>query len=250
MSIVSQDLKTVLEFKSSSFNVPALILDCNKLPEIKKELQQKISQAPDFFKYSPLVIDLHRLTEQNLTFDLQTFIQTLRELNFLPIGIQGGTKKQHKTALEMGIPMLSVRLSNEVKHKEKTVESPAKQEEDEEQLPDTVIEVSVIESKLVTYPVRSGQRIYSKGDLIVLAQVSAGAELLAEGNIHVYASLRGRALAGVQGNTESRIFCTELQAELISIAGNYRIRDEQNDYTGNKPVQIYLQDKSLIIKEL
>lgn len=83
-----------------------------------------------------------------------------------------------------------------------------------------------------------------------MAQVSAGAEIIAEGNIHVYSTLRGRALAGVQGDIDARIFCFDLQAELISIAGNYKVSEDLSAEVRNKPVQIYLQDKSLIIKDI
>lgn len=242
------DSQPVLEFKSSSFNVPALVLDSHKLVEIKKALQQKISQAPDFFKSSPLVIDLHRLTEAQINIDLRTLIQMLRELKLLPIGIQGGTDRQHRIALEMGVPLLSARLFDELSPK--NAKAPEEVQQEIAETVETVTEVSHIENKLITHPVRSGQRVYSRGDLIILAQVSAGAEVLAEGNIHIYGRLRGRALAGVQGDTESRIFCSDLQAELISIAGSYRISDELDDSLGNKPVQIYLQENKLIIKEL
>lgn len=93
-------------------------------------------------------------------------------------------------------------------------------------------------------------RIYSSGDLIILSQVSAGAEIMAEGNIHVYNTLRGRALAGVHGNTAARIFCFDLQAELISIAGDYKTSEDLNKQTYNNPVQVYLQNHALIIKEI
>ncbi len=103
---------------------------------------------------------------------------------------------------------------------------------------------------LITQPIRSGQRIYASGDLIILSQVSAGAEIMAEGNIHVYNTLRGRALAGVHGNTTARIFCFDLQAELISIAGDYKTSEDLNKQTYKNPVQIYLQNHALIIKEI
>jgi septum site-determining protein MinC len=103
---------------------------------------------------------------------------------------------------------------------------------------------------LITKPIRSGQRIYSHGDLIVLAQVGAGAEILAEGNIHVYGTLRGRALAGVQGNVDARIFCSDLQAELISIAGHYKISDDIQGAVSNTPIQFYLQKYALVIKTI
>lgn len=214
----------------------------------KKRITTKISQAPDFFKQSPLVIDLHQLTELQINLDLRTLIQTLRELKLLPIGIQGGTDRQHKIALEMGVPPLSARLLDELQPRSSL--PPEEEQQEIEETVETVTEVSPIENKLITHPVRSGQRVYSQGDLTILAQVSAGAEVLAEGNIHVYGSLRGRALAGVQGDTESRIFCSDLRAELISIAGTYCISDELGDNLNNKPVQIFLQENKLIIKEL
>jgi septum site-determining protein MinC len=106
-------------------------------------------------------------------------------------------------------------------------------------------------SRVIDQPVRSGQRLYAAGgDLIVLAPVSAGAELLADGNIHIYSSLRGRALAGVQGNLSSRIFCLDLQAELIAIGGHYQISENLEESIRGKPVQVFLRDGALIIEDL
>ncbi|WP_025599006.1 septum site-determining protein MinC [Burkholderia sp. WSM2230] len=107
------------------------------------------------------------------------------------------------------------------------------------------------QTMVVEKPLRSGQRIYAKGDLVVLGLVSYGAEVIAEGNIHIYAPLRGRALAGVQGNHDARIFCTCLEPELISIAGIYRTTENPlpADVLG-KPVQIWLEDEKLMIEPL
>jgi len=237
--------KATLEFKSSSFNIPVLVLNSDSLIEIKKELVEKISQAPDFFKNSPLIIDLNLAVTQYLS--IESLVQTLRQLQFFPIGVQSGTSKQHESAANIGLPILSVKSTSSLKLASKPAKVINTEDlETNEQLNNTPI----IETKLITHPVRSGQRVYSKGDLIILAQVSAGAEVLAIGNIHIYAALRGRALAGVEGNIESRIFCTNLQAELISIAGNYQIQDDLDANMSNKSVQIFLQEKALIIKEL
>ncbi|TAM08278.1 MAG: septum site-determining protein MinC, partial [Paraburkholderia sp.] len=104
---------------------------------------------------------------------------------------------------------------------------------------------------VIDRPLRSGQRIYAKGDVVVLGLVSNGAEVIAEGNIHIYAPLRGRALAGVHGNHDARIFCTCLEAELISIAGIYRTTEVplSADVAG-KPVQIRLDQEKLLIEPL
>ncbi|MAB25605.1 MAG: septum site-determining protein MinC [Pseudomonadales bacterium] len=106
--------------------------------------------------------------------------------------------------------------------------------------------------RLITEPVRSGQQVYARGgDLIVMAPVSAGAELLADGHIHVYGPLRGRALAGVQGNTEARIFCQNLEAELVSIAGQYKVAEDlRKEQHWKQAVHISLAGDSLKISAL
>ena len=118
----------------------------------------------------------------------------------------------------------------------------------EDVLPEESV-VSTNITKILTTPVRSGQQAVSKdGDLIVTASVSHGAELLADGNIHVYGALRGRALAGISGDRSARIFCQSLDAELVSIAGFYRLSDAIEPHAG--PCQIYLQEEHICIEAL
>ncbi len=231
----------VLEFKSGSFSVPALILSGNDLQLIEQQLQDKIRLAPEFFKNSPVIIDLKELTRQSLNIDIALITEIARKLGLLPIGIRGGTLQQNKEALDLRIPV----YSNNSRTTATGTQIATQTTPDVSQKKDAVPTAMVI-----TQPIRSGQRLYAHGDLVILAQVSAGAEILAEGNIHVYGALRGRALAGVQGNTDARIFCTHLQAELISIAGNYKISEDLAKTIYNKPVHIYLKDYTLVIKEL
>jgi septum site-determining protein MinC len=228
------DSQKILEFKSSNFSVPVLVLFSSDLTLIEKQLIEKVRLAPEFFKNSPLVFDVQKLNDQGLAFEITALIALLRSHGLLPIGLRGGNALQNKQALANFVPVYSAHdlLSSDI---QKTST-------------DSVQNQSI--TTIVTQPVRSGQRIYAEGDLIVLAQVSAGAEILAEGNIHVYGSLRGRALAGVQGNTGARIFCFDLQAQLLSIAGNYKLSEDLQKTTPHKPVQIYLQDYALIIKDL
>ncbi|MFP4247298.1 MAG: septum site-determining protein MinC, partial [Halochromatium sp.] len=106
-------------------------------------------------------------------------------------------------------------------------------------------------SHLIDRPVRSGQRVYAAGgDLTVLAPVNSGAELMADGNIHVYAPMRGRAMAGLHGNTNARIFCADLQAELVSIAGHYRVSDKIPATLKGHRIQIFLDHEVLRIEPL
>ena len=247
MSIDSQKTRNTplaLEFKSSTFSVPVLVLSSDDLVVIEQQLQEKISLAPEFFRNSPLVLDLQEINKHGYDVDVAALTDIIRKAGLLPIGVRGGNMQQNKQALELLIPVYSIHsggVSAETQ-KQKTI-TPVPE-------PKTDTDTDIITTTLVTQPIRSGQRIYAAGDLVILAQVSAGSEIMAEGNIHVYNTLRGRALAGVRGNTEARIFCFDLQAELVSIAGNYKISEDLDETVRNKPVQIYLQDQALIIKDI
>jgi septum site-determining protein MinC len=106
-------------------------------------------------------------------------------------------------------------------------------------------------SKIVTTPIRSGQQVYAPGgDLIIMASVSAGAEVLADGNIHIYGALRGRALAGVLGDTSARIFCQSLEAELVSIAGNFKVDEDLRKDHWKTAAQVSLDEQTLCIAPL
>jgi septum site-determining protein MinC len=116
-----------------------------------------------------------------------------------------------------------------------------------------VIEEKLVQrpSKIIDRPIRSGQQVYAEGaDLIVLSQVSEGAEVLADGNIHIYGALRGRALAGVRGDEQARIFCRQMEAELVSIAGNFLLSDSLDSSLKKASVQVSLQDETLSVDAL
>lgn len=230
-----------LEFKSSTFSVPVLVLSSDDLILIEQQLQAKIRLAPEFFKNSPLVLDVQEINKQNIEIDIVGVVGLIKKLGLLPIGIRGGNALQNEKMLGLGIPVHSIHTSTTTVEAKKPI--PQVPEPETKDLLQTG-------TTLITHPIRSGQRVYAAGDLVIVAPVSPGTEILAEGNIHVYGALRGRALAGVQGNTEARIFCNDLQAELISIAGNYKISEDLSQNVRNKPVQIYLDKHTLVIKEI
>lgn len=243
MTINSHSFPAV-EFKSSLFSVPVLNLASNDLILIEQLLNEKVKLAPEFFKHSPVIVDLYEVNKKQWGLDFEDLVTVIRKAGLFVIGIRSGNEIQQEQAIALGIPVNTAPTSEPKEitpnSKSKIIKAPL----DDEFVSNDSTTV------MITKPIRSGQRIYAHGDLIVLAQVGAGAEILAEGNIHVYGSLRGRALAGVQGNTDARIFCSDLQAELISIAGNYKLSDDIQGAVANTPIQIYLQKNTLVIKPI
>ena len=261
MSTNPTNTTTVLEFKSSTFFAPILILFNNNIATIELSLQEKIRLAPDFFKNSPLMIDVSELNKLNHEIDIAGITTVLRKIGLFPVGLRGGNDRQNNQARALFIPIDTARTNDgstsfDKTQEEKIATQSAQPKEETTEAPAAPIAPaassppSAVATTIITHPVRSGQRVYANGDLIILSQVSAGAEIMAEGNIHVYNTLRGRALAGVQGKTDARIFCFDLQAELISIAGDYKTSEDLNKQNQKKPVQIFLQDHALIIQEI
>lgn len=195
-----------------------------------QQLIEVVGQAPTLFKNAAIVLDCTAI--QEVPFDLQRLYASLRGVSLVPVAIQGGNATLDALAHSMGLAVLKgsstgdKSLSNT---KSKVEDKPAK-------------------TKILTTPIRSGQQVVSQGDLIITSSVSHGAELLANGHIHVYGALRGRALAGIEGDKKARIFCQSLDAELISIAGHYRLRDAIHPLS--EPCQIFLQDDQIKIETL
>lgn len=230
------------EIKSGAVNLPVLRLASDDLEWIAVQLEQKISQAPDFFRHAPMVIDLHELVDVAADLDFCALAALMRKLGLIPVGVCGASHPHLLAARAADLPHLTL-----ARHE------PAVQASQQAKAPPVKAAAPILESstKIVSQPVRSGQRIYAAGgDLVVLAQVSAGAEIMADGNIHVYGALRGRALAGVQGNLACRIFCHDLQAELVAIGGQYKISESIEDSVRGVPVQVYLQNGALIIEKI
>lgn len=230
-----------LEFKSTMFSVPVLGVASDDLVLIEQTLSEKIELAPEFFKHSPVILDFQEINKKQASLALDALLALVKKAGLFVVGVRGGSETQHQQAIALGIAVTAnTEIKPELTKTPKIITAP----KDDDPVSDDSTTV------LITKPIRSGQRIYSHGDLIVLAQVGAGAEILAEGNIHVYGTLRGRALAGVQGNVDARIFCSDLQAELISIAGHYKISDDIQGAVSNTPIQIYLQKNTLVIKAI
>lgn len=218
--------------KGSLFTLTVLHLFQMQRAAIEQHLTEKIKQAPSFFNNTPVVIDLEAANSSDEGLDFQGLYELLRAHGMVPVGIRNGTPLQQAAARLAGLPTLP---------ESRTQESAKKADKPQ----------AARRSKIFEHPVRSGQQVYApEGDLIVLGTVSPGAEVIADGNIHIYGALRGRALAGVRGTLRARIFCQSMEAELISIAGHYRISEQLDAADYGKAVQIYLLEDSLKIEHL
>lgn len=199
-----------------------------------QQLKDVVAQAPRLFDNTPVVLDCSAIDSDQL--DLQRLCQCVREQGFLPVAVQGGNAFLNTRAIGEGLAVLHASSA----HDRPLVGAPNSV---------TPTPVESIKTKMIATPVRSGQQVVSKGaDLIIAASVSHGAELLAEGNIHVYGALRGKALAGISGDKDARIFCQSLDAEMVAIAGFYLLRESMDQYPG--PCQIFLQDDQIQIESL
>lgn len=224
------------ELKGRMLTLSVLRLNTADLDSLNRQLDAKIAEAPGFFSNAPVLVDVEPLTGQAL--DFQALVPSLRRHGFIPVGVRGSDPEQTAAAAAAGLGLISGGS-----------EGPKRAEPTRERRGERAPAPAA--GMIVRQPVRSGQQIYARGgDLVVLAPVSAGAEVLADGHIHIYGPLRGRALAGVQGNAEARIFCHSLEAELISIAGSYRVSENIQPSERGKPVQIHLQGDALCIEPL
>ncbi len=222
------------KLKGRLYTFTVLQLLSNSRELFAQQLEEFIAKAPRFFDKTPIVLDCSALLDSQL--DLQSFCQTLRLHKLMPVAVQGTNSNLEILAQEQGLAILN---SSSAHDKPIVDESPEEQP--------TLLDQ--VKFKLQTTPVRSGQQLVRKGgDLVVASSVGHGAELLADGNIHVYGALRGRALAGISGDRQARIFCLSLEAELVSIAGFYRLSDAIEPHAG--PCQIYLQDEHILIEPL
>jgi septum site-determining protein MinC len=234
-----------LQLRGGAFTLLVLRMVDPKDQAFYSWLADKVMQAPNFFRHAPVVIDLQDLADAP-PFNMAELGRRLRQHWLVPIGVQNGSEEQNKAAVNAGLSLFPEGRDAPLKVEPSPASAePAPLDAGE---PDTA---SGTPARLVTHTVRSGQQIYAhQGDLVVLAAVSPGAELLADGHIHIYGALRGRAVAGVSGDTTARIFCHSLEAELISVAGYWRVRDDIPEHLIGKPVQVFLDQERVRIEPL
>ncbi len=208
-------------------------------PAFTHEFAQQVERSPRFFQHAPVVLDLKGVDGFADSADFIDAGELLREHTLALIGVQNAEPAQLAAAAAAGLASFA---PNATQPSRRAAARPAAAAAAPAEPPPRA------SARLVTTPVRSGTQIYARGtDLVVTASVSPGAELVADGNIHVYGPLRGRALAGASGDTGARIFCSRLEAELVSIAGRYLVSEQLPADQQGSPVQIALVDDRLTV---
>lgn len=238
-----------LEFKGRMMGISVLRILHNDLDELSDYLKHQVNKGNGLLRELPVVLDI-----DVQIIDVDGLLDVLRKQHITVLGAYRTAASMEAAVRRTGLPVILEQKRGQAELAEAT---PAPPQAAEPPAPQTPVPsasdapVQMVESRMITAPVRSGQRIYARNsDLIITAQVSAGAEVIADGCIHIYGSLRGRAIAGAQGDESARIFCRDLQAELLAIAGRYKVADDIGDAARGRPVQIYLDGEKLCVDPL
>jgi septum site-determining protein MinC len=225
------------EIKSANLPLVALLLKSPDLDALTRDLTLRFGDIPDFFDHDPLVVELSALAADSGPVDFPALVDLLRSYRMAPVAVRGGSIEQMAAAAASGLlaaPDARITAARTQDNEAPRVQ-PAPVEPPSAPAPPPG-------ALVVDRPLRSGQQVYARGrDLVVLAMVNAGAEVIADGHIHVYAPLRGKAMAGARGNADARIFSLSLEPELLSIAGIYRTSDTPlPDGIWGQPTQVRL----------
>lgn len=308
--------KPAFRLKGGSLAATVLELACVAPGLLAEQLRQKVAQAPQLLRHSPLIIDLDKLGDADARIDLGELLATCRRYELQPVALRAHRADDLAQAQQIGLAVLPPTRGRERaldagetaapaagvapeaapapaqgtsrdRHAGSMMPSmttgtaataasatgmsatgmsatgmsateaaaptvPAQDDAPATEAGEAACLASAPRpTRVISHPVRGGQQVYAEGDLVLLAPVSAGAEVMADGHIHCYAPLRGRALAGVKGDVNARIFCRELSAELVAIAGHYRIADDlKADPLWGKAVQVALLDGQLRLAAL
>jgi septum site-determining protein MinC len=227
----------------------------NADPEsLRASLEVRVREAPSLFERAPVVVDLSFLSSQPPDAEVAALLDAVRTAGMMPVGLAYGDSATDELSRRLGLPLIAkFRAAYE---RPEPRDAPASEKASapaasDPATPSASSSVAPTVALQHRQPVRTGQQVYAQGsDLVVTGTVANGAEVLADGNIHIYGSLRGRAFAGALGDTGTRIFCSEFRAEIVSIAGHYRVFEELPKEFAGRSVQIWLDAGKLQIAAL
>ena len=249
MALAVNDYEQAGELKIGQVGIANLRVRTLDVPQLVREMRERVQRAPKLFGRAAVIVDFGGLARTPDEATARALIDGLREAGVLPVALAYGTRDNDALAERLGLPVLAkFRAQYE---RAEPAPAPARATAPAPAPAPRPAEPPRVAGRMQKTPVRSGQQLYAEGcDLTVLSTVGAGAEVIADGSIHVYGALRGRALAGAQGNPDARIFCREFHAELVAIAGHYKVLDDIPENLRGKAVQVWLDNGQLKLAAL
>lgn len=243
-----KNLEPAAELKFGQVGIANLRLKRYDAEAMSAELAAKLTSAPQLFSRTPVVLDLSHLPELPDESSVRDLFSRIQSAGMLPVGLSYGTTENEALARVLGLPLFAKFRTAFERGGEPAVETPVAAAPTHTPPPPNRTPARTLHQDA---PVRSGQQVYARGgDLVLTKLVANGAEVIADGSIHVYGALRGRALAGAQGDESARIYCQEFHAELVSIAGHYRVFEDLPADLRGKPVQAWLEGEKLLLARL
>jgi septum site-determining protein MinC len=256
---VAVDYELAGDLKIGQVGIANLRIRNLDVPRLVEEMRGRVQRAPKLFARAAVVIDFGGLTQTPDVDTARQLIDGLRDAGVLPVALAYGTSEIERLSEQLGLPLLAkFRASYERDGEAEAPQAPqpaprgrAEAAKPEPAPAAPAPQAPTAPGLIHSTPVRSGQQVYAANrDLSVLANIGAGAEVMADGSIHIYGPLRGRALAGAQGWNQARIFCREFHAELVAIAGHYKVLEDIPKELRGKAVQIWLEGEELKIAKL
>ncbi|MDC8011854.1 septum site-determining protein MinC [Tahibacter soli] len=255
MAKVMPAAEPVGELKFGQVGIANLRIKHLDLAALAQELAHKVDTAPQLFRRAPVVLDLSHLPALPPVETVRAVLATIRDAGMLPVGLAYGTSENENLAQSLDLPLFAkFRAAYEpgdAAHAPTPPPESRAPREERRTPPPPSRGTGNAAGQHQSQPVRSGQQIYARGtDLVITAMVGNGAEVIADGSVHVYAPLRGKVIAGAQGDATARIYCQDFQAELVSIAGHYRVFEDIPADLRGKPVQAWLEGEKLHLARL
>lgn len=263
--MAGSDFEQAGELKIGQVGIANLRIRTLDVAQLGAEMRERVERAPKLFARAAVVVDFGGLSRTPDVATARALLDALRSAGVLPVALAYGTREIEALSVDLGLPLLAkfrAQYEGEGDASRVSAQRPVVTEPVAKPATTSASRATAAThaatpaaaptvSLMHTQPVRSGQQVYAQGrDLVVAASVGAGAEVIADGSVHVYGPLRGRALAGAQGDEKARIFCREFHAELVAIAGRYKVIEEVPPELRGKPVQVWLQDDSLHLAEI
>ncbi len=257
MALAANDYEQAGELKIGQVGIANLRIRNLDVDQLVREMRERVERAPKLFGRAAVIVDFGGLAKIPDVDTARALIEGLRGAGVLPVALAYGTRDNDALAEALGLPVLAKFRAQYERSEPAAAAPPPPPAREPAPAPRAAARPAPAPEKprapgrMQKTAVRSGQQLYAEGcDLTVLSTVGAGAEVISDGSIHVYGSLRGRALAGAQGNTEARIFCREFHAELVAIAGHYKVLDDIPETLRGKAVQVWLDNGQLKLAAL